>query len=283
MIELIKNIFQTSNERIKNPFIGSFIISWIMFNWKSILTVLFSKNNIEGRISYVSENFTKIDYNLVYPLIFSAFYVLVFPYLMLLIEWLSKNAKKGRKKNLVSEKIDDLIDKQRIAKEERKYEEEKAGNVEISVLNSKIKELTNDNEEKRKSLESLKIDVSEIKKEKNRLQQYINLEIPDNVEYSDSEKEKLDEEYKEFLKTEVSSYFEKIGTEISQFKSIPESTENIVIEKLIYSGLVNRIDDENQRTYYLLTKRGKYFWKNYVLAKRILTQEELDNLNDLPF
>ena len=218
-----------------------------------------------------------------YPLIFSAFYVLVFPYLMLLIEWLSKNAKKGRKKNLVSEKIDDLIDKQRIAKEERKYEEEKAGNVEISVLNSKIKELTNDNEEKRKSLESLKIDVSEIKKEKNRLQQYINLEIPDNVEYSDSEKEKLDEEYKEFLKTEVSSYFEKIGTEISQFKSIPESTENIVIEKLIYSGLVNRIDDENQRTYYLLTKRGKYFWKNYVLAKRILTQEELDNLNDLPF
>lgn len=181
---------------------------------------------------------------------------------MWLIESLSKHAKKGRKKNLVTEKIADLIDKQEIAKEERKYEEEKAGNLEISVLNSKIKELTTDNVNKQKELESLKIDFSEIKKEKNRLEQYINLENPDSLEYSDSEKEKLDEEYNEFLRTEVSTYFEKIGTEISQFKSIPKDTESIIIEKLVYGGLVKRVDDdENQRTYYLLTKRGKYFWK----------------------
>jgi len=286
MKELIKNLFQTSNERIKNPFIGSFIFSWIAFNWKSILTIIFSKTTIEERISYVSNCFSEIEFTLFYPLIFSAFYVLGLPYLMWLIEYLSKYAKIGRKKNLVDEKIDDLIDKQKIAKEERKYEEERAGNLEISLLNTKIAELTTDNEEKQKSLNSLKIDLTEIKKEKNRLEQYINLENPDNVEYSESEKKKLDEEYNEFLKTEVSTYFEKIGTEISQFKSIPKDTDSIIIEKLVYSGLVKRIDDEeNQRKYYLLTKRGKYFWKNYVLSKKIMTQEEMNKLmnDDLPF
>ncbi len=284
MKELIKNLFQTSNERIKNPFIGSFIFSWIAFNWKSIFTVIFSEKSIEERIIYISNNFSEIEFTLLYPLIFSALYVLALPYLMWIIESLSKYAKTGRKQNLVNEKIDDLIDKQKIAKEERKYEEERAGNLEISLLNTKIAELTTENEEKQKLLNSLRIDLTEIKKEKNRLEQYINLENPDNVEYSESEKEKLNEEYNEFLKTEVSTYFEKIGTEISQFKSIPKDTDSIIIEKLVYSGLVKRIDDEeNQRKYYLLTKRGKYFWKNYVLSKKILTQEEMDALDDLPF
>jgi DNA-binding MarR family transcriptional regulator len=97
-------------------------------------------------------------------------------------------------------------------------------------------------------------------------------------------KKKLDNEYEEFLKTEVSTYFEEIGSEISQFKSIPKNADKIVIEKLIYSGLIKRIEDEeNQRVYYVLTKKGKHFWKNYVLSKNIMTKQELDKLDDLPF
>lgn len=97
----------------------------------------------------------------------------------------------------------------------------------------------------------------------------------------------MDNEYEEFLKTEVSTYFEDIGSEISQFKSIPKNIDKIVIEKLIYSGLIRKVEDEeNQRVYYLLTNKGKHFWKNYVLSKRIMSKQELDKLNepdDLPF
>jgi DNA-binding MarR family transcriptional regulator len=284
MKEFINNFFQISNERLKNPLLFSFLFSWIAFNWRPIFTVLLSGKKIEDKITYITENFSQIEYNLYYPLFFSLGYVILLPYLTWIVEILAHFAKSGRKENLVNEQLSDLASKQKIAKAEYKYEQEKAGNVEISQLNNKIEELSNSNEKKQKLIESLKIDLNTSKKEKNKLEQYINLESPDDAEYSEELKNKLNNEYKEFLKTEVSTYFEKIGTEISQFKSIPKDTDSIIIEKLIYSGLIKRVDDEeNQRVYYLLTKKGKYFWKNYVLSKNVMTQEEWDKRNDLPF
>lgn len=284
MKEFISNLFQASNERLKNPLIFSFLLSWIAFNWRPILTLFLSEQTIEEQIIYISENFNHIEFTLYYPLIVSLSYVIVLPYFMWLIERVVRFAKSWRKENLVNEKIDDLKGKQKIAVQERVYEQKKAGNAEISELNSKIEELASNNEEKQKEIESLKIDLSEAKKERNRLEQYINLESPDNVEFSDEQKIELENEYDNFLKTEVSTYFERIGTEVSQFKSIPKGVEPIIVEKLIYSGLIRKVDDEeNQRVYYLLTKKGKFFWKKYVLSKNILTQQEWDSQNELPF
>ena len=287
MKEFITNLFKVSNERLKNPLIFSFLLSWLAFNWRPIFTLLLSEKKIEDRISYISENFNEIHLNLFYPLIFSIGYVLLLPYFTWLIEVLVQYAKIGRKRNLISEQLSDLRDKQKIAREEFKYEQEKAGNAEISQLNSNIQELTKFNTEKDKIIERLKIDLMESKKEQKKLEQYISLESPDNTEFNEEMKNKLDKEYEEFLSTEVSTYFEEIGSEISQFKSIPKNVDKIVIEKLIYSGLVKKIDDEeNQRVYYVLTNKGKHFWKNYVLSKRILSKQELERMNepdDLPF
>ena len=284
MKDFISNFFKVSNERLKNPLLFSFLLSWIAFNWRPVFTLLLSDKKIEDRITYISENFSVIEYTLYYPLIFSLGYVLLLPYFTWLIEVLVQFAKIGRKRNLISEQLSDLKDKQKLAREEYKYEQEKAGNAEISQMNSTIQELTNANSEKDKTIERLKIDLTESKKELRKLEQYISLENPDEAELNDEIKKELDKEYEEFLKTEVSTYFEEIGSEISQFKSIPKNTDEIVIEKLIYSGLIKRIDDEeNQRRYYILTKKGKHFWRNYVLSKKIMTKEELDKIDDLPF
>lgn len=287
MKEFISNLFKVSNERLKNPLIFSFLLSWLAFNWRPIFTLLLSDKKIEDRISYISENFNEIQFNLYYPLIFSIGYVLLLPYFTWLIESLVQYAKIGRKRNLISEQLSDLRDKQKLAREEFKYEQEKAGNAEMSQLNSNIQELTKNNTEKDKIIERLKIDLTESKKEQKKLEQYISLESPESTEFNEEMKKKLDKEYEEFLNTEVSTYFEEIGSEISQFKSIPKNIDKIVIEKLIYSGLVKKIDDEeNQRVYYVLTNKGKHFWKNYVLSKRILTKQELESMNepdDLPF
>lgn len=284
MKEFISNLFKASNERLKNPLIFSFILSWIAFNWRPVFTLLLSDKKIEDRISYISDNFNEIQYNLYYPLIFSIGYVLLLPYFTWLIEVLVQYAKVGRKRNLMSEQLSDLRDKQKIAREEYKYEQEKAGNVEISQLNINIQELSKANTEKDKIIERLKIDLTELKKERNKLEQYISLESIDDSEFNEDMKKELDKEYEEFLNTEVSTYFEEISSEISQFKSIPKNTDRIVIEKLIYSGLIRRIDEEeNQRVYYVLTKKGKHFWKNYVLSKNIMTKQELDKQDDFPF
>jgi hypothetical protein len=283
MKEFINNLFQASNERLKNPLIFSFFISWIAFNWKPIITLFLSDKKIEERINYISANFGDIQLTLYYPIFVSLGYVILLPYFTWLIEKIVQLAKNGRKNNYINEQISDFVGKQKIAKEERKYEQEKAGNAEISELNTRIEELLKTNDEKQKSIDSLKIDLTNEKKERNKYEQYISLDNPDDLEYSNELKKQLDEEYQDFLKTEVSTYFERIGTEISQFKSIPKNTEPIIIEKLIYSGLVKKIDDEdNQRTYYILTKKGKYFWKNYVLSKNISTQQESEE-DTLPF
>ena len=284
MKDFISNFFKISNERLKNPLLFSFLLSWITFNWRPVFTLLLSDKTIENRITYISENFSEVKYTLYYPLIFSIGYVLLLPYLTWLIEVLAQFAKVGRKRNLISEQLSDLKDKQKLAREEYKYEQEKAGNAEISQMNSKMQELTTSNTEKDKAIERLKIELNESKKELRKLEQYISLENPDEAEFNEELKKELDKEYEEFLKTEVSTYFEEIGSEISQFKSIPKNTDEIVIEKLIYRGLIKRIDDEeNQRRYYILTHKGKHFWRNYVLSKKIMTKEELDKIDELPF
>ncbi len=284
MKEFISNLFKVSNERLKNPLIFSFLLSWLAFNWRPIFILLLSDKKIEDRISYISEHFNEIEFNLFYPLIFSIGYVLLLPYFTWLIEVLVQYAKIGRKRNSMSEQLSDLRDKQKIAREEFKYEQEKAGNAEISQLNTNIQELTTISIEKDKIIERLKIDLNELKKEQKKLEQYISLESIDETEFNEEMQKKLDKEYEEFLNTEVSTYFEEIGSEISQFKSIPKNADKIVIEKLIYSGLIKRIDDEeSQRVYYVLTKKGKHFWKNYVLSKNIITKQELDKKDDLPF
>ncbi|WP_143151723.1 hypothetical protein [Flavobacterium segetis] len=284
MKEFINTFFQASNERLRNPLIFYFFISWIAFNWRPIITLFLSEKKIEERINYIGTNFNDIQLTLYYPLFVSLGYVILLPYFTLLIEKIVQLAKIGRKNNYVNEKISDFVGKQKIAKEERKYEQEKAGNAEISELNTRIEELLRTNDEKQKSIDSLKIDLTNEKKERNKYEQYISLDSQDDLEYSIELKKQLDEEYEDFLKTEVSTYFERIGTEISQFKSIPKNTELIIIEKLIYSGLIKKVDDdENQRTYFILTKKGKYFWKNYVMSKNILTQQESEREDDLPF
>ncbi|WP_392346253.1 hypothetical protein [uncultured Polaribacter sp.] len=53
MKELIKSFFESSNERIKNPLIGTFAISWILINWKPVIILLFSKQTIQNKIKEI--------------------------------------------------------------------------------------------------------------------------------------------------------------------------------------------------------------------------------------
>ena len=91
MKEFLNSLFQSSSERIKNPFIFSFIFSSIFFNWKTILTLLYSSKTIEDRIEYVSSCYVNINISLYYPLLFSLFYIILLPYLMWLFEKIVEN------------------------------------------------------------------------------------------------------------------------------------------------------------------------------------------------
>ncbi|PWG70139.1 hypothetical protein DEM28_16810 [Enterobacter mori] len=61
MLDFIRDIFsafrQTSLERIKSPFLGAFVFSWVAFNWQAILILMFSDKTIEKRLVSINESY----------------------------------------------------------------------------------------------------------------------------------------------------------------------------------------------------------------------------------
>ncbi|MDM3271617.1 hypothetical protein [Citrobacter sp. Ce129] len=62
MLESFKELFSstvsTAAQRVRNPAIGAFVLSWCAFNWKSILYLLLSDTKVIDKIAYISENST---------------------------------------------------------------------------------------------------------------------------------------------------------------------------------------------------------------------------------
>ncbi len=90
MKEFLQTLFKSTEDRIKNPFIGAFLTSWILFNWKPILFLIFSSENIKEKIIYISDNYTDIWCYFLLPLLSAIFYIGILPYVNLGFEWLVK-------------------------------------------------------------------------------------------------------------------------------------------------------------------------------------------------
>lgn len=56
--ELFSSTVSTAAQRVRNPAIGAFALSWCAFNWKSILYLLLSDTKVIDKIAYISDNST---------------------------------------------------------------------------------------------------------------------------------------------------------------------------------------------------------------------------------
>jgi len=110
---------------LRNIIVSSFSLSWLVFNWKRILVVLFSSKSIEDRILYVA----KEDYSIVLliwlPLLMALFYVIILPYLSLIIEKLNIYAKRIRKENYFRGKLEKITQNIELKKKELRLEKAK--------------------------------------------------------------------------------------------------------------------------------------------------------------
>lgn len=264
MKELFNSFLQSSKERIKNPIIGAFLISFIVFNWKPIFIVLFASQSIQEKINQVEESYSTYFSNLWLPLIFALFYVLGLPYIMLLFDKISKKALEGRKKNILNQQLFDYESKKKLAKKESELEDERAGFRDTANLNKKIDVLTRQIEERDETI--------------NTLQKELNIKAFDNS--SSNENTHLShEEYESFKKSDLFHHFKKLGAEISQNEYVPDDMDPIIIEKFKHSDIIREIrDEENQDVYYKFTKKGILFWKEFVLNSDVAPLDD-----DLPF
>jgi hypothetical protein len=85
---LVDSVKSNVDERLKSPFAGAFLVSWVVINWQALLFLSFSSRSIESRIEYAQQVYFSAWTVLWLPLISSlialiAFYVMSSIYLVL--------------------------------------------------------------------------------------------------------------------------------------------------------------------------------------------------------
>lgn len=255
---------KSSEERIKNPFIGSFIISFLALNWQAILIIFFSRKIVERRVEIVESDYNSISTYLILPLIIAVFYVAVLPYIMWFFDKIGHFALKGRKDSFLQQRLIDIKGQQSLAEEEVKLENLRADYKEKSDLNRKITNLSNELIEKDDIIESLDTENSELK---NRLSD-TNAHLKSNTEkYAillekkgeiEKEEKRIYQEYHRYDDSFMDE-FVKDMTELLKHNEYPKDQVNEVDLVMYFEEeLIRKVYNSTNKTdKYYLTPKGK--------------------------
>lgn len=273
---MISDIKDTILERIKNPFLGSLIVIWLVLNWKSVFFLLFSSLPIEERYSEIYNNYYSIWRAYIAPPILAFIYTAYKDYLFSFIEKQSRRPEQIRR-------ISKIKDLQEVYTEREELETIKARTKDIA-----------ENYKGRNELHNKILDLDkEIEKHKNL--------INENKQTYDKEYGKLNElkerykskvelifhfyttshEVREFLKNKNNStYLDNIGENLIQF----ESNSNMLtieeiekeIEKLDISQFITRKLNSSNTFDFKLNIIGQYLLHREIFRDKILENENIN-------
>lgn len=154
MDDIKKSILNTLNERISSPLIGGYIISWILWNYKTVF-VLLSTKSIEDKFYFINNIIYHGDLHFIVsglfvPLIFSLFFIFAFPYPEKLIYKFWHRRKKelrDEKQKIDDEKLLTVAESRDLYEKTIKIESEYYENLEKKDLEiKKLKEIISNND-----------------------------------------------------------------------------------------------------------------------------------------
>lgn len=277
MKEFLKNIFDNTLERVKSPFLGSFIISWIVYNWQAIVYFIRSKEDIEVILTTIG-----IEYNQsgsytawLIPLGFALFYVAILPYINLVLGKLSFFGKDLLKANAIKLKTNEYTAMIKLAEEQAKYEEAKSEYKTIKEANQKQISLIKEIEELKETLELEKEDrkkeVNEHVMAQKDLQAQLNFELSKNTNvYTGSWVSEYENQYEfEFKKTSVFEKFERLAVNISIGNNVMNGLTQHDLLTFVRNNVLDRSPGENNLEY-KLTLQGEAYWLLYQLENKDL-------------
>ncbi|ASN14888.1 hypothetical protein B7764_06680 [Pantoea ananatis] len=185
MLDFFKDIFsafrQSSLERIKSPFLGAFVFSWIGFNWQMLSILFLSKQNILGRLDYINTHFDVGNY-ILGPISTTFIICLLLPSANKFVTKFQKGTNHETNMLILQSKIDiaskqveiaDYEAKKKLAEEREKKnidanihailkenidsrEEIKSQNEKISLNNTLIRDLNNEVDNLKKDMNASK-------------------------------------------------------------------------------------------------------------------------------
>lgn len=258
--DIINSIFHSSNERLKNPFVSSFIISVLILNWKAILILIFSDSKIDRKINFISNQYLTTNSTIIYPLLFALFYVIILPYIMQGISYLVKYAKTSQIEAFYEEEILKSNKRAELVRSEVKLERIKANSQELSDLNETINSLKNSNSEKDVLLKELRKDYEMINIEHERLLNKDVRENSSNIPMGINDDEfKYISNNKKIVETLTSiAQANNYGQNFSINKR--NSSETIPINYLFNNHLIKITSESDELIEVELTNKGRVFW-----------------------
>jgi|GEM_PF-2572184 len=257
--DFFQSIFDNYRERIKSPFIGSFIISYCIFNWRTFAVLFYSDWPIHCRIEFINENYCNTG-NILIPLAISFIYILILPYFNLICDSILKkyNAIVIDKKNKY--KIDSLIQKKDEAIKLREIADAQAGTSEIVELNVKIKKLNDEISELNTR------NQTDNERWQNSISNFKNIE--------DSDKSIKTELQKEVSKLEKEN--KKLNTNLSeQRKELEEKLIPSFIYEILNKLTTNEINDFMR--FYENRKDGRVFFNEKSYKNLLVFEMVKDN------
>ncbi len=95
--DLIDSVTKNVNSRLTNPALGSLISSWIFWNWDKLVLLIWGGDKLPERITFFKASLTlKNPEFMLWPLVFTVFYLFIFPYVNLCIQRLQKHGENSR-------------------------------------------------------------------------------------------------------------------------------------------------------------------------------------------
>ncbi len=113
-METVKDFFKQINIRISNPLIFSFIISWLVWNWKIVIVLIFynekflNQDGYKSYLDFITKNTDKC-YSFWCPIFFAVGYTFAFPFVSTGVKafqtWIDKRSNDWNLSILKSGKI----------------------------------------------------------------------------------------------------------------------------------------------------------------------------------
>ncbi|MEY0300792.1 hypothetical protein AB7W11_02565 [Providencia manganoxydans] len=101
--EIVHAVTEAAKDRIKNSVMATFVISWCVFNWSSLLVLIFGKESIQEKVQIASVAFSDMGSWLI-PIFFTAAYLflnkplnLVFQKAMVWFDYISMSIEHSKK------------------------------------------------------------------------------------------------------------------------------------------------------------------------------------------
>lgn len=160
--KVTETIVKPVNQRLSNPLIGSFTLSWVILNWQPILFIIFSNQPIENKIIYIHTyfygdswySFMSLCMYLIFPFLISLIYSVGIPRLENVLDKINLKPRDFKLSQTHELNLKEFGYHIRYAEKQAKIENTKANYLEVQDLNQKISLLNEQIQERNKTIQS---------------------------------------------------------------------------------------------------------------------------------